>query len=191
AALDRLPMGVIMVDEDGVVIARNRAAATILDQRDGLVEDQGVLQGGTHAQTLALHRIVRAALADEIDENDRSLTLNRPSGRRPLELVVVPAEQEEAEDGQVVTLFVTDPAGESETDPRLLQRIYGLTRAESNFAALLAKGKKVEEVAETLHISLHTARGHLKNIFAKTSTNRQANLVRLLVTGPAQLRLGA
>jgi hypothetical protein len=42
----------------------------------------------------------------------------------------------------------------------------------------------MEEAAGLLGITLSTARGVLKTIFAKTGTNRQASLVRLLLSGP-------
>ena len=38
-------------------------------------------------------------------------------------------------------------------------------------------------------MSIHTVRSQLKQIFRKTSTNRQAELVKLLLTGPAAIRV--
>lgn len=191
AALDRLPIGVILIDERGELIACNFSARRILDQRDGLCEDDGMLRGSTHAQTLALHRSLRSA-AEGGAEHDRSLSLTRPSGERPLELLLVPADSDPDPDApRIVTLFVTDPADAAGPDTDVLQRLYGLTPAEACFASLIAQGRKLEEIAKLQDISLHTARGHLKNIFAKTGTHRQANLVRLLVTCPAQLRMPA
>jgi len=48
----------------------------------------------------------------------------------------------------------------------------------------------VEELAEELGITPLTARTHLKRVFAKTGTTRQADLVSLLLSGPALLQLG-
>ena len=56
-------------------------------------------------------------------------------------------------------------------------------------AALLASGYRLEQVAEILGIAYETVRKHLKQIFGKTGTYRQAELVRILVTGPAGLSL--
>jgi DNA-binding CsgD family transcriptional regulator len=39
------------------------------------------------------------------------------------------------------------------------------------------RGKSIEEAAEQLFISPHTARTHLKRIFMKTDTHRQTELV--------------
>jgi DNA-binding CsgD family transcriptional regulator len=43
--------------------------------------------------------------------------------------------------------------------------------------------------AETLGVAYETVRKHLKQIFGKTGTERQADLVRILITGPAAVRL--
>ena len=60
---------------------------------------------------------------------------------------------------------------------------YGLTPAEAKLAVQLANGGSLEEAAEYLGISIHTARTHLKAIFAKTGTRRQSELVAMLLQG--------
>jgi DNA-binding CsgD family transcriptional regulator len=40
-------------------------------------------------------------------------------------------------------------------------------------------------VAQALHVTRNTAKTHLKNIFEKTGTKRQAELVRLLLRSAA------
>jgi len=40
-------------------------------------------------------------------------------------------------------------------------------------------------------VSLNTTRTHLKRIFMKTGARTQSDLVRLLLSGPAQLRSAA
>ena len=70
-----------------------------------------------------------------------------------------------------------------------LRRIYGLTRMEAEVASRVVRGMDLSEIAETLGITIHTVRGHLKQLFAKTNTHRQAELVRLILAGPARIRL--
>jgi DNA-binding CsgD family transcriptional regulator len=73
----------------------------------------------------------------------------------------------------------------------LLQDLFALTPAEAAIAAALGEGKSVEAIARTCHISLNTARTHLKHIFDKTNTRRQAELVSLLARSVAALRPSA
>jgi DNA-binding CsgD family transcriptional regulator len=74
-------------------------------------------------------------------------------------------------------------------DPAQICQLYGLSRAEGRVVALLASGQRLDLVAENLGVTYDTVRKHLKQVFSKTGTDRQAELVRMLVTGPAGLRL--
>jgi DNA-binding CsgD family transcriptional regulator len=61
----------------------------------------------------------------------------------------------------------------------LLQSLFDLTGRELQVVRLLADGHSLESLAEWMRISAHTARTHLRTIFAKTSTSRQSELLKL------------
>ena len=69
----------------------------------------------------------------------------------------------------------------------VLTRLYGLTPAEARLAAALVAGQSLVDFATEAEITANTARWTLKQVFAKTDTHRQAELVRRLLTGPAAL----
>jgi DNA-binding CsgD family transcriptional regulator len=77
-------------------------------------------------------------------------------------------------------VFASDGESRSLGTHVLIAR-HALTRAEASVARLLAGGAGLEEIARELDISLNTVRGHLKQIFAKTGTHRQAQLVSKLL----------
>jgi DNA-binding CsgD family transcriptional regulator len=54
---------------------------------------------------------------------------------------------------------------------------------------MLVSGHTLEQAADQLFISIHTARTHLKRILLKTDTGRQAELLRTMLLGAAQLAL--
>ena len=60
--------------------------------------------------------------------------------------------------------------------------MFGLTKAEAKLAAILAKGQELKSAAEELGITYGTARSRLAQIFQKTATRRQGELVHLLFT---------
>jgi DNA-binding CsgD family transcriptional regulator len=66
-------------------------------------------------------------------------------------------------------------------DLESLRRRYGLTKAEADVALRVLDGTGLAPIAEELSISLSTVRTHLRHVFAKTDTHRQAELVRLLL----------
>jgi DNA-binding CsgD family transcriptional regulator len=74
----------------------------------------------------------------------------------------------------------------------LLRSHFGLTPAEARLALHLVAGETLRSAEAKLSITYETARTHLKNIFGKTGTCRQAELVVVLVTAfPGCLRLGS
>ena len=62
-----------------------------------------------------------------------------------------------------------------------LARLFGLTRAESALAVALAEGRTPDEYAAEADVAISTVRTHLRAVFDKTYTRRQADLVRLLL----------
>jgi DNA-binding CsgD family transcriptional regulator len=64
----------------------------------------------------------------------------------------------------------------------LLRGHFGLTPAEARLALHLVAGETLRSAEAKLSISYETARTHLKNIFGKTGTRRQAELVIAIVT---------
>lgn len=119
-----------------------------------------------------------------------ALSLPRRSGKRPLTMLLTPVLlEEQLADGAAAVLYLGDPDFERTFNHERIAKLYGLSRAESRVAALLAAGYRLEQTADILGVAYETVRKHLKQIFSKTGTYRQAELVRILVTGPAGLML--
>ncbi|GEM_PF-5189746 len=68
---------------------------------------------------------------------------------------------------------------------------YGLSVAESRVAWLLTEGLAPDQIAAQLNVTMATIRSHLKRLFVKTSTSRQAELVAELLGGPVLRHLPA
>jgi DNA-binding CsgD family transcriptional regulator len=64
----------------------------------------------------------------------------------------------------------------------LLRRHFGLTPAEARLALHLVAGETLRSAEAKLSITYETALTHLKSIFNKTGTCRQAELVVVIVT---------
>lgn len=183
----RLTQALIGFDADGRVCWTNGEAEEVFRARDGLVAERGELRASTPARTAALrgavHAATRAAL--ELSWREISISLPRPSGRRNYTAVVVPvrlAEEPLLGEGVLRALaLVADPERAPRVPQSVLASAFGLTTAESRVAALLARGRGVDDICECLDVSANTVRTHLKRIYQKTATTRQADLVALLV----------
>jgi DNA-binding CsgD family transcriptional regulator len=64
----------------------------------------------------------------------------------------------------------------------LLRCHFGLTPAEARLALHLVAGETLRSAEVKLSITYETARTHLKNIFNKTGTCRQAELLVVILT---------
>ena len=66
-----------------------------------------------------------------------------------------------------------------------LRAFYRLSVPESEVCWRLASGETLARIADETGVTRETVRSQLKRIFAKTGTNRQPELVRLVVQGPS------
>lgn len=60
--------------------------------------------------------------------------------------------------------------------------MYGLTKVEISGAAEILKGDSLKNIGQRMALSKNTVKTHLQNIFGKTNTNRQSQLVKLLLS---------
>jgi DNA-binding response OmpR family regulator/DNA-binding CsgD family transcriptional regulator len=181
-AFDRFLIGVIVVDREGKVRLANNEAQRILGEDDGLSIDGDMLKGASAKQTNRLRECVELAFADE--SADEIISFPRLSTRRPY-IVLVPGQvRTDDEVPDVVVLLVIDTEQRTKVSGETLVRLYNLTRAETRVALMLIDGKRLDQIAEELDVAQTTVVFHLKNLFRKTDTNRQADLVRVLLSVP-------
>jgi DNA-binding CsgD family transcriptional regulator len=65
-------------------------------------------------------------------------------------------------------------------DVGAVAQAFALTDREAAVTCLIAEGATLADVARHLGMQIGTVRVHLRSVFAKTGTNRQAELVALL-----------
>jgi DNA-binding NarL/FixJ family response regulator len=80
---------------------------------------------------------------------------------------------------QVRRIRAAHPAGEAATLPTA----FGLTPAEARIAVALTEGRPPMQIAADFGIARTTVAFHMRNIFQKTGTSRQAELVAVLLQG--------
>ncbi len=187
--LNRLPTGVLLLNEKREVVLRNRGADRIVSQDDGFRLDRNGPCAANARENAALQKLI----ADVMESQHRGplastgfLSISRPSGLRPLAVMVTPllaAPAGGVVSDAVVALFVSDPDAGRISEAEVLTKLYALTHSEAEMVRLLALGFSLEEAASKRGVSMNTARSHLKHAFAKTGTSRQGELVRLVITG--------
>ncbi len=192
-ALDHLPWGVMVVDNQGRRVIANRRAEEILVAGDGLTVRGDALQAVLADESARLGRLLSHAVnptADQPPAHGGALSITRPSGAHPLNVMVVPLRtkpQGLRDRAPAAAVFVSDPDVRLESSEQHLRGLYALTVVEARLAAWLSQGKSVSEAAEAMGITVNTARAYLKRVYDKTGVRRQAELVRLLLLSVPRL----
>ena len=191
ATLDRLPSGVILINRAGRISYSNTEAQRVLKERDGLTEINGrlAIQGAARMQwERILQSILDPTMAHAPHFSDAVL-VKRKSGNRPLRLQAAPlAINSTLPSDAIGILFINDPERRDRLDTHLLRDLYGATPAEIRLAEQLWAGHNLLGAAQRLKISSSTARTHLASLFGKTGTNRQAELLRALMSLQRRVR---
>ena len=179
-ALDRWGRGVVFMGDARKVLLMNRAAEQILRRRDGLEIARGMICAQSSAIAARLKELTEKASEERRNEK---LLIPRRQGQTPLIVEVCLATSGEQQYPRAMRfVFITDPDAKLQIDPHLLRTLFRLTQAEVKIASLLAEGRDMKAICRNLAVTPNTARTHLKRLFHKTSTGRQAELVRLLVS---------
>ncbi len=185
--LDAVSYGVLLVTSEGRVMHANRAAQAIVRQRDGLMLDHSLLTAATASMTTRLRQLcmecARTSRGDAMYAGSE-LLLERPSGRRGLQVVVCPVKRNEPfgidDDRVTAVVFVSEPGAEPLPNAQLLRAFYQLTAAEAEIAARLAGGESVDEIASACGKTKQTVQWYSKQILATTGCRHRAALVRQL-----------
>lgn len=182
AAVDAVRVAVLVVDVDRRVLYANAAAAAVLRRDDGLREAGGKLTCSDAGLAAALATTV----AGREPGAPHVLRIDRRGSSSPYGVVISPAHRgirEAVRHGEpAAMLYVFDPDADLAPPPEILRELFGLTATETQVALRLAAGRTLGEIATELGSSLPTVRTHLRQIFDKTATHRQADLVSLLVS---------
>jgi DNA-binding CsgD family transcriptional regulator len=181
-ALDRLADGVIVLDRKARVLFTNGAARRIAEQ--GAVRLQQPIATDSPAHSQRLNELIRAALQGAAGG---TMSLPRDVNGRLLTILVSSIRSKDlgrlsdvgVKDAAVL-LFVIDPANRRSIPLGQIMDAYGLTHAEARVALAASSGNTVIETAQSLGLSPNTIKTHLRHVFAKTGTGRQAELAGLI-----------
>jgi DNA-binding CsgD family transcriptional regulator len=184
ALLGMLNCGVILFDVHGTCVFVNNEAQRILDQRDGLSLVRGKLSASNASESGMLRALIeRAVLTGGGKEAlpGGAVLVSRHPGKS-LQIVISPFVSERVSTVQraLAIGFISDPDLCPARPERVLQMLYGLTKAECRLAHILTEGHSLSEIAQMKGLTQNTLRSQLKSVFHKTGVRRQSELVRLL-----------
>jgi hypothetical protein len=140
--LDGLEQGFLLVDSQARLLFVNRAARVLLDARNGLRLDAGVLSTSNVSDGRTLRQLIAscAAMANVETGSGGHIVLRRTAGRLPLDVLVTPIQPETATATipwtfprrAVAIVLVSDPEPAMRTRVENLSPLWPKSRPDSN-----------------------------------------------------------
>ena len=189
ACLEQVRMGVLLLGQNGRVMHANRAAEDVLRSGEALLSGAEGLKAPNAASDRALQSMIRAATGKRGGVGrSGAVRLADASGDASLLAVAMPVSPAGPAEGSLPIGHATPAAFLCLIDRAIhraplaehLVGLFGLTPSEATLAGQVLAGLEVHEIARQTGRSVNTVRSLLSRLMAKTDTNRQAELVRLL-----------
>lgn len=192
ATLDRLSVGVVLTDATARIVHKNEAAGRYLDSGTALRRNADFLSARVPEAANELAKAIKLATSGTTVDIPRSgIVVALPAAQgRDLAAWVLPLDSGLRKDlgatfAARAAVFIRELGDTAPFPAELFVRRYAITPAECRLLMLIVQGMTVAEAADTLGISLATAKTHLGRLFAKTETQRQSDLVRLAMSALA------
>ena len=193
--LDGLVAGVFLTARDGRVVYMNATAERQIKTGNSIRIMNNRLFPTDPAARTALAKSI-----DEASRDDVGMTMSEHSVAIPgvdgtgYVATLLPVGGNQRRDvlapfAASVAVFTQDPTQAPLMPGEAFARLYKLTGGELRVLLALAQGLGGKEAADMLGISEPTVRTHLKHIFSKTDTHRQADLLRLFQNSTPGVRL--
>jgi DNA-binding CsgD family transcriptional regulator len=191
--LDRHAAAILLLDDHKRVVYSNRNAERFRINGDGIRlsgNNITLLRRQDNETLQCLIARTLSPIASWRDAPGGIMRVLRPSGKRPYTVLVAPVSRRYPVLSTLrpaVCIMISDPDNETPLPTYRLRVAYGLTEAEARLASLLATGEDLRSAAAQLEITYGTARTRLAEIFQKTETRRQGELIKLLLTTLAMM----
>jgi len=189
--LNRLPIGVIVSNQDAEIIAINERALTVLNDGQTLSNQQGIIESNSRQQSAELQQLIRSYASDNPPNHGASLLIKASDASCDTSIWITASDEsakEMLEAGNIAIIYIASSLIQPEFDVQTIQHNFGLTVSEARLIKALVNGcHNLNDVAEKLDISIHTVRTQINHIFEKTDTNNQVELVKKVLTSPSAI----
>ena len=172
-ALDRMRYGGVILNGSGKVTRLNAAAEQYLREYTGAAS----AAANDPDWTRFLRRLIGAGKGHTGGEAALWVTIVDAGAPK---LILYSRRISNAEEGALTVITLVDLTEPPLPSAETLQKLFGLTSAEARLAREIARGLSAGEAAKALGVKMATVRPQMVQIFAKTGTKRQGELVALL-----------
>lgn len=183
-ALDNLAAPVVLTGANGAILYANMRAEGMFSAQGPILSRNGVLHAQNPVAARALLDAIAGAARTDVSLGARGIGLPiSATGQPPAVAYVLPLTEGTARAAfhpACAAVFVSTTTSASPPPDAVLTTLFDLTPAEVRVLMQIGGGSTASKSAASLGIGENTLKTHLSRIFAKTSTKRQADLVKLI-----------
>jgi len=178
-ALDQFSFGVVIVDQDCQIVLCNSVGRKFLHGSGLLKNINGKLASAVRNEPLM--SVLDQCLGKAGNPAEpAAYSTHDPETETTIQIVGIPQYASGSGAERTASVIICDSSLRTAVPSHLYKSLFGLTEKESRLAHALAGGLTINDYCEKVCVTPNTARTHLKSIYRKTSTNRQAELISLL-----------
>jgi DNA-binding NarL/FixJ family response regulator len=186
-ALDALSVGIVVCDVAGHVVFANASARERLrtGTRGPLRLRGGYLSAATVEETRTLKRLIREAASGN---HWGAMGLSGQNGEETIPILLSPLLQSNSRRNEYILLAIGESGQSPWVTEATLGKLYRLSRTQGSIAIAIFNGQSPEDIASERGIKISTVRTHLADIFLRTRTRTQRDLIRLIGSLPPLAR---
>lgn len=180
--LQDLPLPVVIVGDDLEIVSMTTAA-------EGYLESGSLL--GRHGRFLTsddmdFRENLQSTLSNVLKTGQSAALAHSGQADGFGVILIAPLPRGLSGDGEFhAALFFNFGLHNNDEISPILMEAHGLTRSEAEVVAFLIQGMSLEEISTRKKISINTVRTQIKQVYTKTGSRRQGELVSLVLSGPA------
>jgi DNA-binding CsgD family transcriptional regulator len=184
--LDHVEAAVFLIGADDAIVFANEPATKMLDEAVLVRRDGDALRAVAPDTDRMLHDILTSAATGDASVGVRgvAIPLTTSAEQRWFAHVLPLTSGRRQHAGQtthaVAAVFIRNTVPNAPPPLEAIAKLYKLTASEVRVLDAMLRINGVKAMAETLGVSEGTVRTHLHNLFRKTGTQRQADLVKLV-----------
>jgi DNA-binding CsgD family transcriptional regulator len=184
ATLDHFDAGFVAVFPDGKILHANRMAHEMMAEGWPIQANNGSLQACSKKATTLLLKSLRQVTqtTERSPSDDISLDICLADAASPKGVAIATMKPllNTRLESSPVAIFVTSIKSRGDCALAAIAECFGLTPAETRTLHHFVEGGTVANAGQALAVSENTVKTHLQNIFAKTRSSRQAQLIKLI-----------
>jgi len=189
SVLDRVEIGICVVDAKGNVVISNHQAREYFSYKNGIYENRyGIIECNNNAPSRQIHDYIAKVSATASGLNNISeLTMVIPKRFGDVSYLIeisplrdVNSEYERSFSGCIITII--DPENPPKLSVEPITELYGFTNAESEVVNLLVSGNTIENIADIRGVAPDTVKNQCKSAYSKSGVKNRTQLIKKMIS---------